>query len=204
MKVMSETLTRLIAQEHVSAFLLINIGPFIGGEKILSCTLPYDFTFNGELYHSDARIATIDLPKISSPVDREAYKVSINDPTMDYRFMIENGVSGVKIKAWSGFINTFDETVDGIPPGAPFTQVENAFMLYSGILDTQMYTISTDSEIILNFEGASPMGPLGLRRTLVTSKDWMAQNYPGDTSYNQIYVGSADQILLWGKKPPGT
>lgn len=200
MKIMSDTLKAIIAQDHISSFLLLKIGPFQTGAYITTTTLPYDITIGGTLFTSDARIVSVDSPKLSSPIDREAYKISLADPKMEYRVAIEEGVSGVDIKVWAGFINTTNMTIEGIPPGNPFTQESNLFMLYSGILDTQMYTISTDSEILLSLEGSSPMGPLGLKRTLITSKNWMQQHYPGDTSYDQLLAGSTQVLLLWGKE----
>jgi hypothetical protein len=121
----------------------------------------------------------------------------------DFREAIEAGATGVAIRADAGFINMYDVVVDGVIPNEPFLSSDMMYNIYTGKLDTQMYSIDTNGETLLNFEGSSPMGSLGLKRTLLTSRDWMRQRYPLDSSFDQIFVGSGEQVLLWGKKPGG-
>lgn len=201
---MSDALKAVIAKDYIQAFILVTIGPFsITNAYIRSTTLPYDITYLGNTYFSDARIVAVDLPKLSTSVDREAYRISIGDPNFDFRGVIEAGATGVSIQAEAGFMNTEAVSVNGVLPNEPYLASDMMYMIYKGKLDTQMYTIDTEGQILLNFEGSSPMGALGLKRSLLTSRDWMHQRFPLDTSFDQVFLGSGEQILLWGKKPGG-
>jgi hypothetical protein len=203
MRAMSDLLKEVIASDYISAFLLVDVGPFENNEYIRSTTLPYDFMFNATTFHSDARIINTELPKLSSSVDKGSYRIIIGDPLFYFRETIERGITGVKIRVDAGFLNMSDVAVQGIAPNEPFDSADMVYTIYEGVLDSSLYSISPDSEIILTLEGSSPMGAIGLKRTLLTSRDWLRQRFPNDSSFDQVFVGSTNANLQWGKTPPG-
>ena len=52
---------------------------------------------------------------------------------------------------------------------------------------------------MFTIEGASPVASLDRTNAYYASNDYANKNYPGDTSYDQIFKGAAKVSLLWGK-----
>ena len=188
-----------IQSNNIESFLLLRIGP--NPEALTYCytTLPYDYinSQDGYTYSKENRMVGIDPPRISDSLDREAFKVTLADTDGTLRSTLDTwNMSGVPFIISSGFINNTSETIQGISPGAPFS---DKIIAYEGTVDTYTYTITPDEQIILTIEGASPMGSLDLTRTLLTSKAYLNQEYPDDTSYDQVTEDSLQVTLRWGK-----
>jgi hypothetical protein len=73
--------------------------------------------------------------------------------------------------------------------------------VYKGYIDSVAYSISTaaSGEAVFHVSCASPMSDLDLIRQYYTSQDYLDKNYPGDTSYEQIFEGSGPISKKWGK-----
>ena len=93
----------------------------------------------------------------------------------------------------SGFVNPTTKL--------PELNLNDTILIYSGTIDGTGYSINT-AEIgnsILNVTCSSPMGDLDFRRPIYTTKDSMRSRDPSDTSCDQIYEGSGQLQLKWGK-----
>jgi hypothetical protein len=53
---------------------------------------------------------------------------------------------------------------------------------------------------LMTLECSSPMANLGLVNSHFTSQDYLRQRLPGDTSFDQVYIGARSVNLLWGKR----
>ena len=202
MRTISDTFLTVMQRKSVSTFLLVKIGPNKDGITYRYTTLPYDYTYEGELYLHDNGLMSLDPPRMSDILDREAYSIKIADPEFLLRPFLEGGTltaqfTGANIKVMGGLINIYGVTEFGTAPNTPYPDV---MVLYAGYLDEAAYSINYDEEIVLEIEGSSPMGALDLTRSLIVSKNALNEKYPTDTSYDQLYEGSSKIELLWGKK----
>jgi hypothetical protein len=159
-------------------------------------------------YSHNHTIASIDAPRISKVVDRAIFKIGFADPSFEMRNTLGVGIPGSGLRVRTGFVKPLLMKSDGsgfqkIPDTDTLLNGENHdefVTIYSGVIDTQAYSIDPEGETILTFEGSSPMGPLGLVRTVMSSGDWMSNRYPGDTCCDQNYIGSRPAQIKWGKQ----
>jgi len=197
MKTISDNLKALLARDDIQPFLLIEIGPS-GVQYFRYTTLPYNLTFEAEVYTSQNNLANMDPPRLSKILDKEAYVITFVDPLYTLRPFFEGGTGqliGIDMRVIGGFINSTASPIFGTNPGQDFGEY---FSLYKGFVDSANYSVTEDT-VILSVEGASPMGPLDLRRTIVTSKEYIQREFPTETGYDQVYEGSQEVVLNWGK-----
>lgn len=199
MKNFSATVKLLISQPFYMSFLLLEIGPSRNGNWLRMTTLGYDVTFDGNVYTSKSLLNMVDPPKISTIVDREAYKIGLSDPDFTLRPYFEEGLTNAKLSVRAGFINTETTTLSGYAPGEAILSKADTIIGYSGFVDSYSYTINGEGDVQLTIESTSPMGALGLTRSIITSKEWMSQHHPSDTSYDQVFIGSGPSTKKWGK-----
>lgn len=197
MRTTNASIKTLMSQDFISTFYLVELN--LNSSVVRDTTIGYDFTFNSQVFSSSGYLLSVDPPKMSSTVDREAYKVTYSDPDFSLRSEMETGILGKRLKVWIGFMNTLDAPLAGIDPGQPMTNAGDIILVYSGFVDSPAYTYNPDGEIVASIEATSPMGALDSTITLYTSKDSLQQRNPADTSFDQIYDGSAGIQLLWGK-----
>lgn len=199
MRVIDPNLVQLMMEDHISVFLLLTIGPFADGTYIRVTTLPYDITIDGKNYSADNKIASIDAPNQSAPIDKETYKITLIDSNYDLRYIIEEGYTGIPLTLNAGFINTYDFIFQDTAPNDPILKANMMYNIYKGLVDRVSYNITVDNEVLVEFECSSPLGPIDITRTILTSRDWMRLNFPGDTSFDQVFIGSQQEVILWGK-----
>lgn len=184
----------------MESFVLFKIGPNDGGQYYRYTTLPYDYVspLDGMTYSAQDRVIMADPPRVSDSLDRQEFKVTLADSDGSLRATLESwGMHGVPMSVYSGLINNTDAPIGGTPVGSPLPDL---MVSYEGTVDTFSYVITPDEEILLTLEGTSPVGALDLRRTILTSKEYINQEYPTDTSYDRVFTSSRHITLLWGKR----
>jgi hypothetical protein len=186
----SSTVVQILSNPTIEGFYLVDI------QSGLYRTTSYfrDITLsNGVTYPNDGKLLAVDPPQLSSVVDREIYKISFADPDFTNGPAADYGLVGKTVEVRLGFVNQTTKL--------PELDISNTILIYSGTVDGTGYSINT-AEIgssVLNVTCSSPMGDLDFRRPLYTTKDSMRSRDPADTSCDQIYEGSGQLQLKWGK-----
>jgi hypothetical protein len=153
-----------------------------------------DFTFQDNVtYKADDFIISADPPQQSSTVDREQYKLTVQDDTFGLQAEAENGLVGMDMTVYLGFVNPDTGLVQ-----ATFA---DTFILYQGIIDGCSGTLSTEAvgEAVYVISGASPMVSLEQSRGFYLSRDNVRHRNAKDASFDSIYTGSGSLILKWGR-----
>jgi hypothetical protein len=184
----NSVIQNIVSQPTVELFYLVDMGGYKVTNYFRDVTLS-----NGEVFEANGRLLQVDPPQLSSTVDREIYKITFADP--DFYFGQEAPVSvvGLAVTVRVGFINPITKF--------PVTETENTVIIYRGVVDGSSYSIDTEvgGESVWLVTCASPMNDLEMARTMYTSKDSIRLVSPGDTSFDQVYEGSGQVELKWGK-----
>lgn len=213
MKYLSDAVKEILATDDIAHYYLVKMGPFKNAdgdtETMFHTHVSGGITIGDDYYSDDNTLTHVDPPRQSAAVDRENFKIMYSDPEFLYRGLFEKGFSGVPVEIYIGFFNTLGKAlggpkVNGIYPtgvgaGEPLENKMDLVTVYVGASDTPTYNIDMDGDITASIECTSPMGALGMVRTLLTSKERLRSQNPTDSSYDQIYIGSAGLDLLWGK-----
>lgn len=172
----------------VESFYLVDFAGYRSTTHFSNITLS-----NGETYVSDGKLLQIDPPRMSTIVDREIYKLSFADPDMVFAEALEAGIVGKTVTVRLGIVD--------LETGQPFTNIADTVLVYRGTVDNGSYSIETAElgECIFNISCSSPMADLDMTKSLLTSKTALSNVDPSDTSFSQIYEGSGQAQLKWGK-----
>lgn len=207
MRDFSPAVQKLLSRDDVSGHYLVKIdrpsGTGTPAVSLRDTTADSDFEVPSiGVFSSDTGLSVIEAPRLSQAVDRETYKIVYIDTERTKRSLFEDGLTGAAAVVYMCLRNTTDSVLFGYPPGAYLTNPEDLIIAYQGVVDTQGYSVDPDNgAIIAVIECSSPMAALGLTRPFYTSKEYMRQISPTDTSFDQIYQGSKGLSLLWGKIP---
>lgn len=184
----NSTIQSIISQPTVELFYLVTIGSYKTTNYFRAITLS-----NGEVFPADGRLMQVDPPQLSSTVDRELYKISFADPDFYFGTEFPTNLVGTEVSVRVGFVDQSTKQ--------PLTQISNTVIIYKGAVDGTSYSIETENsgESVWLVTCASPMNDLEMVRAMYTSKDAIKLSFPGDTSFDQIYEGSGDVELKWGK-----
>lgn len=150
--------------------------------------LPYDITYNGNVFYSGGVLLSYEPPRQSSTVDREAYKITLADGDGIFLNAFRTGVIGKNIRVWAGFFDANDEPLIGT------TDIIN---VYRGYIDSPNYQNDWGSRVV-TIEGTSPMADLDAVNSIMVSRDGMDQRNDTDTSFDQIYNDHTIKVE-WGK-----
>jgi hypothetical protein len=193
---LSSVVQQIIESQRIKFFFLVQLGT----DKFFT-SLPFDITMdNGITYSSDSGLLGVEPPKASSTVDRAAYSVGFSDVNFLFKNYFEQGATGDNLLVRVGFFNTLGSTTDSTPVGEPFTKIEHTVLSYRGAVDTQKYTVDlSNNEVIATIEGSSPMADLDLVKPYFTSKEGVKSKNSADTSFDQVFDGSGQIKLKWGK-----
>lgn len=201
MRNLGAVVSALMARSSIKYFFLVSIR---GTDH--SSSLPYNITMgNGTTYLADNGLIGVEPPRLSTTVDREAYKIAFADPQFTMKSYFEDGAVGDTVEVRLGFINPTDSPIVGsdavdVQPGMPFLAMADTIVTYRGTVDNHGYTINFDeNSVTATVEGSSPMADLDLVRTFQTSKECLKQFAPTDTAYDQVFDGSEEIIIKWGK-----
>jgi len=149
----------------------------------------HDITYEGNTYTSDGGLFEIDAPKLSSIVDREAYRVIIADFNDQLLAEIRSNIVGKDITVRVGFIDPDTDT--------PLLNSSDIVYAYKGFVDQPEIVNDWDTKLA-SLQGTSPMADLDMINSYVTSRDSIKQRNALDTSFDEIY-DSSELDLKWGK-----
>jgi len=199
MKKYSNNVSQVIGLPNLSFFYLVQI-EFSDG-TVRHTSTPHNIDVNGlGLFIADNNLKNIEAPKLSSVVDRETYKITYSDNSQELRTKFDEGIVGTPVTVYIGLYNNSTAPIGGVGVGQPFTSLADLIIAYKGVIDTHGYSVDVDSEITALLECSSPMASLELTKPFYTSRDSMRQVNATDTSFDDVYSGSKEITLLWGKK----
>lgn len=186
MRDISSNVQAIIDSGDINYFFLIDLN-FNSNYYLTS--LPYNVTFNGNLYSADGGLFEVDSPRFSTVVDREAYKVVIADINNQLLNEFSNGVIGKDITVRVGFLDANKQ---------PLLNADDVIFIYKGYVDSPVVTNNWDEKLAV-VEGTSPMSDFDSVNVFYTSKNGMKQRNSLDTSFDDIFDGE-DVVMKWGKK----
>jgi hypothetical protein len=203
MRSFSNEVLSLLDNDELSIFTLVVL-LLNNGTHLYHTTLPYDVTIGGleggQTFLSNNNLMSVDAPRLSNAVDREAYKITYSDNDRTLMRHLENGAAGSPCRVYFGFFNTTSQEISGTPPGHPITSPQHIVLGYKGILDTFGYVIDTEVDVAVALECSSPMASLDLINVFKTSDDSMRNRNSSDNSFDQVHTGSSQTSLVWGKR----
>lgn len=198
MRVFSENIKVILSAEDLAAFYLVKIE--INGVTLYHTTLPYDVTVAGlGTFSSENNLVKIEAPRLTTVVDRSAYKLIYADPEFEFKSQFELGAIGSKVWVYIGFFNSTDSTLGDAEPGAPLLNPEDVLQVYSGIIDSHGYAVSEDGEVLATFECASPMADLNSKNFFITTNAELRKVDVTDTALEYVHETSTSVSLGWGK-----
>jgi len=197
MRTLSSAVNTMLSLYNTETFFLVELE----GLSRYHTTLPYDITMGNNItYTSDGGLIGVDPPRLSSVIDREAYKIRFSDLAFEFRDSFNAGIVGEKIKVYLGFFNSSEQTINSVPPSKIFTNMSDTILIYEGVIDSHAYDINiSNSESICLIEGSSPMAHLDLVKVFHSTKQQMREYSTTDSALDFSYQGSGEISLKWGK-----
>jgi hypothetical protein len=178
----------ICANPSVSSFYLVRVASFYFTNYFKNVD------FGGDTYVADGYLKDVDLPQLGSIVDRQQFKITFSDASLDFGVHANNNLVGKIAKIYVVFLD--DVT------NQPRLEPENVLVSNDSAVDGVSYSINTASvgEALFTVTCSSPMMDLDASAPFYTSADFYNKNYPGDTCCEQIYEGSSMISLRWGKQ----
>lgn len=204
MRTSSAVVSSLINSGNIKYFILVEMAGLLYTTYAANLTMKRAGVNYGP-FLADNGLQGIDPPRMSSVVDREAYKVTLTDPAFALRTTME-GALGKKLLVYFGFINSTSGSLTGsdgvsVLPGFPFLDMRDTVYSYGGFINGAEYNIDpSESTAVLTVTGSSPLADLDAVRSAVTSQAWVQGLRAGDTSFDQSHSSSKPVVLNWGKK----
>lgn len=186
---LNSTVQNILMQPLVEAFYLVNIA-----DTYKTTSFFDDITLsNGEEYAADGYLLSVDPPRLSTTVDKEAFKLVLADPEFLTGPFVDQGLVGQSAHIRLGFINQTTKQ--------PELHVDNTLTIYKGRVDAVAYgaNLKGVGDVGLSIICASPMSNLDLRKQFFTSKEFVRNLSSDDSSCDQVFVGSGTIQLKWGK-----
>lgn len=205
MRTASPAATAMVNSGSLKYFILVEIGTTY---KWTSYATDIQMTNAGTgvgTFSADSGLAGVDPPRLSSVVDREAYKVTVADPSFSLRSPL-GLLIGAKMKVRIGFINSTASNVAGsdgvnVAPGAPFRDIRDTIMSYGGYVSGFEYAVEpSEGTDVVTITGSSPLADLDAVRSSSTSPEFAKQLRAGDTSFDEASLSSRATVFKWGKK----
>ena len=192
---LSQAIKDILSSKSVQFFYLIEIQDFY---PLTSAS--HVIMMDNLVTYGSTTIMSAEPPHASSSVDRSPYRIVFGDPEFSFKAYAEFGLTGVPVTVRLGFYNTLGEVRDGIQPDQPFTQIENTLLAYKGIIDNVSFDADSSTGVAtVTLECSNPMADLGLVRAFYTNNDSMLQRNPADTAFHEVFEGSGEIKLKWGK-----
>lgn len=184
----SNNIQNVLQQPTIESFYLVDIDGYKTTSFYTNITLS-----NNEVFLADGRLLEVDPPKLSTSVDRELYQISFADPDMFFGGPAETALVGRPVTVRLGFV---DQTTK-----QPYLNINDTVIIYKGFVDSGAYDLSLEDNgsSVFSVSCASPMANLDMVRTLLTSRESLANIDVNDTSFNSVYQGSGQIRLKWGK-----
>lgn len=198
MRLFSQNVLALLSRDEIAAIYMVEMN--IKGTILRHSNTPYDVTVQGiGTFQSENKLMVIEAPKLSKVVDRESYKIVYADPDFEFKEMFDYGAVGSKLTVYVTFINMTDYEIGGAQPGEPLLEASDVIKAYQGIIDSHGYNVTEDGEVTVTLEASSPMADLDLKKVFYTTKEDIKRFNPNDTAFDQVYEGSSQIDLVWGK-----
>jgi len=198
MRTFSSTVQNLISTDNFNFFYLVELN---FSNNYYFTTAPNDISHgeftslpagcsltSADSFVSDGGLLSIDPPKYSSVVDREAYKITLSDLSDVMLGEFNANVIGKGITVWLGI---YDANFQ------PLLNTSDILLAYKGFVDSPGIANDWENKVA-TLEGTSPMSDLDRVNPFVTSKAGMDQISSTDTSFDTIFKDSALE-LKWGK-----
>ena len=185
MRTFSSTVQSILLSGDIKFFILVELR---FGTTYYMSSLPYEVTFNGNVYQAEGALVEYASPKYSSVVDREAYKIILSDLQGQIFAELRNGVVGRDIIIRAGFLDSNNQ---------PLLGTTDVVSIYTGYVDSPQVVIDFNTKFIV-IEGTSPMSDLDSVKPFYTSPDGMNQRSSTDTSFDRVFEGY-DLEYKWGK-----
>jgi hypothetical protein len=183
---LNSVIMNLLSQPTVEAFYLIDFSNY-------RLTNFYsNLEVNSNTYSNSVGIVSVSPPKLSTSVDRETCTIVLDDPSFQFGQFAEQNLVGVSLRIRFAFIDQTTKQPD----------TNNTLLVYQGIIDQVVYSIESDQIGSSQFGivCASPMANLDATRPFYTSKQFVRNLNPEDSSMDQVYEGSGSLLLKWGRK----
>jgi len=191
---LSENLAAALALDCIESFYMVKIVNKASRVLLAITSFYTDFTLSdGQLYRSNAYILSIDPPQLNSSVDREQYKIALNDPSFSFRGEVDAGLVGKIIEVRLGFVDTSTDI--------PYSDISDTIIAYKGKIDSASYILDTKDlgSNTLEIIGASPMNSLDQTNGIYSSREFIRAWHATDSCCDQITLGTASMIMMWGK-----
>lgn len=184
----SSNVQNALSQPAQSTFELVKIGANYHTTYFRDLSMT-----GGNTYIADGLILSVDMPQLSSTVDRQLYQLIVAKEMFSLAAISVSGMLGTPVEVRIGFID-FSTKV-------PFTNIADTILIYGGKIDTIGLNLATAQygESAYTIKCASPMSDLDLTKAYYTSQDYLNKRYPNDRAYEQVYEGSSQINLRWGK-----
>ncbi len=181
----------ILANPSLDAFYVVDIGN--GLYRTTSYYVDVVLSDN-RIFAADGHLAAVDPPQLTSTVDREIFKIAIADANFSHGELIEDDLVGKPAEVRLVLIDPVT--------GQPELNIVNTILVYEGQIEGAAYTIETATigTVGLSISCSSPMADLDLRKPVFLSKDYMRGIDPSDSTCDQIYEGSGQIKLKWGKQ----
>ena len=152
-----------------------------------------DLTIGGISYISDGSIVHIEPPQLTSTVDRQPFKITIADTMFEYGPVSEQGLLGTPVEIRIGFEDPSTKQ--------PFLSEGDTLLVYKGKIDGTGYTVNTAQygSSVFVVTCTTPMSDLDLTRAYYVTQDHLDKNYAEDTAYEQLFEGSGQINIKWGR-----
>jgi hypothetical protein len=146
---------------------------------------------DGKIYVSSDLLKGISQPSLTGTTGRDLYSFVLTDVNGTLFGGIESNLVGSPVHIKIGFVD----------PETGYPELNDVFSVYDGFFESGSYTIDTSEigEITLTVTCSNPLGDLDSASPIVVSADAMMSIDPDDTSYEELYVGSIELVLGWGK-----
>jgi hypothetical protein len=188
---LSEKLQEILSRPTIEYTSLITVKKFENGLDKKITDNPFDVTVPGlGTFISDGSLLLVDMFKISSSVDREEFSFNLSDPGFLFASSLEKGVINKRVMCHLVFYD-YDELYD-----------DEALLIYSGYGGSSAYVVNTSEkgEAYVKISCTSPMSDLDQKKGIYLSKEFMRNQNPNDSSCDQVYAGSGNLQLKWGKR----
>jgi len=179
------------AKRQVDVFYLIRLG-----NDYYSTTWYSNLVFNGDTYVADGILMGVQPPQTDSSLDKNRFKMTIADDRNILNSEIESLI-GAPAHVYLGAT---------APNGQPIMKSGNLdsaelLCLYKGTIDgiSIQYDTNEFGSQTITAELTNPFHNLDRKRTFYTTRKELRARAPNDTSFDQIYTGSAHMMLRWGK-----
>jgi hypothetical protein len=186
---LSERIAALLSQPVLNTFICLQIGDMRITTYSHNITL-YDST---NPYIKSKLIEAIERPQMTAVINRDLYSITLADSGRELASMFDAGLNGAQAVVHLCFVDYYT--------GEP--EVDETFIIYKGIVESHSYDIDTSEqgELLATVTFSNLMAQLDATKPYYTSKNFVDQIRPGDTSYDQVYEGSGAISLAWGKIP---